>query len=76
MHPPKTTKQVHAILGIIGYYRKLIKDFAKMGKQLSLLTHQRAKFKWMTVHHTAFLMLKNAVTQAPILCYPDPANDT
>ena len=24
------------------------------------------------VHHTAFLTLKNAVTQAPILCYPNP----
>ena len=23
-------------------------------------------------HHTAYLMLKEAVTQAPILCYPDP----
>ena len=27
----------------------------------------------MPVHHTAFLMLKDVVTWAPILCYPDPA---
>ena len=39
--------------------------------QLSLFTHQKAKYEWMPVHHTAFLTLKNAVTQAPILCYPD-----
>ena len=36
------------------------------------MTCQKAKFEWMPAHHTAFLMLKNAVTQAPILHYPDP----
>ena len=30
MHPPKTAKQ--ALLGHVGYYRKFIKDFAKMAK--------------------------------------------
>ena len=54
------------------YYGKFIKNFAKMAKPLSLLTHQKAKFEWTLVHHTAFLMLKESVTQAPILCYPDP----
>ena len=29
-------------------YRKFIKDFAKMIKPLTLLTHHRAKFKWTT----------------------------
>ena len=24
------------------------------------------------MHHTAFLHLKEAIVQAPILCYPDP----
>ena len=43
-----------------------------MAKPLTLLTHQKAKFEWTPVHHKAFLMLKESVTQAPILCYPDP----
>ena len=43
-----------------------------MAMPLTLLTHQKAKFEWTPTHHTAFLMLKDAVTQAPILCYPDP----
>ena len=29
MHPPKTLKQVCAFLGLVGYYRKCIKNFAK-----------------------------------------------
>ena len=73
MHPPKTTKQVHIFLGLIGYYRKFIKNFAKMTKPLTLWTHLKAKFEWTPAHYTSFLMLKDAVTQAHILCYPDPA---
>ena len=46
MHPPKTAKQVCTFLGLVGYYRKFIKNFAKMAKPLTLLTHQRAKFEW------------------------------
>ena len=43
-----------------------------MAKPLTLLTHQKAKFEWTPIPHTAFLMLKESVAQAPILCYLDP----
>ena len=29
MHPPKMLKQVHAFLGLVGYYRKFIKTLQK-----------------------------------------------
>ena len=29
MHPLTTPEQVHAFLGLVGYYRKFIKNFAK-----------------------------------------------
>ena len=38
IHPPKTAKQECTFLGLTGYYRKFIKDFAKMAKLLTLLT--------------------------------------
>ena len=38
MQPPTTPKQVRAILGLVGYYRKFIKGFAKIAKPLTLLT--------------------------------------
>ena len=72
MHPPETAKQVCAFLGHIRYYRKFIKNFAKMAKLLTLLTCQKAKFEWTPLHHTAFMMLKGSVTQAPFLLYLDP----
>ena len=71
MHPTKTARHVHAFLGLIGYYRKFIKNFAKIAKSLTLKTHQKAKFEWTPVHHTTFVTLKESVTQAHILCYPD-----
>ena len=37
MHPPMIPKQVHAFLGIVGYYWKFIKNFAKIAKPLTLL---------------------------------------
>ena len=58
-------------LGLAGYYRKFIKDFAKMVKPLTLLTYHKTKFEWTPTHHTAFMMLKAAIIQAPILCYSD-----
>ena len=38
MQPPMTPKQVRAFLGLVGYYRKFIKGFAKIAKPLTLLT--------------------------------------
>ena len=72
MNPPMTSKQVRAFLGLVGYYRKFIKGFAKVAKPLTLLTRQQVKFKWMPEHQAAFEHLKNAIVQAPILHYPNP----
>ena len=44
----------------------------KIAKPLTLLTCQQVKFNWTPAHHEAFLHLKESITQAPILCYPDP----
>ena len=46
MHPPRMPKQVHAFLGLVRYYRKFIKNFAKIAKPLTLLTRQQVKFDW------------------------------
>ena len=69
IHPPKTAKQVCTFLGLVGYYREFIKALTKIAKLLTSLTHHKAKFEWTPTHHTAFMMLKEAIIQAPILCY-------
>ena len=72
MQPLTTPKQFRAFLGLVGYYRKFIKGFAKITKPLTLLTRQQVKFEWTSVHHTAFLHLKEGIVQAPILNYCNP----
>ena len=71
MQSPTTPKQVRAFLVLVRYYRKFIKGFAKIAKPLTLLTRQQVKFDWTPEHHTAFLHLKEAIVQAPILHYPN-----
>ena len=73
MHPPKSAKWVCTFLGLVGYYRKFIKDFAKIAQPLTLLSCRKDKFEWTPTHHTAFMILKEAIIQATILHYPDPA---
>ena len=67
MQPPTTPMQVQAFLRLVRYYRKFIKKFAKIAKLLTLLTRQQVKFDRTPLHHTAFLTLKEAIIQAPIL---------
>ena len=77
MNPPTMPKQVRAFLGLVGYYRKFIKGFAKIAKPLTLLTRQQVKFDWTPEHQAAFIHLKDAIVQAPILHYtPTPTKLT
>ena len=70
MQPPTTPKHVHAFLGLVGYYRKFIKNFAK---PLIRLTRQQVKFDWTPEHQEAFTKLKDSIIQVLILCYPNPS---
>ena len=46
MYPPKMPKQVYVFLGLVGYYRKFIRNFAKIAKPSTLVTCYQVKFKW------------------------------
>ena len=45
MHPPVNPKQVRAFLRLVGYYRKFIRNFAKIVKPLTMLTLMDIKFE-------------------------------
>ena len=73
MHPPTSPKQVHAFLGLVGYYRMFIKNFTKITKPLTLITRHQVKFDWTPDHQEAFTKLKDSIIQVPILPYPSPS---
>lgn len=70
---PTTKKQVRAFLGLTGYYRKFIPNFADLASVLTDLTKKDSpnRIKWNDVCNTAFETLKSKLCSQPILRSPD-----
>ncbi|KAL4156031.1 hypothetical protein QTP88_000066 [Uroleucon formosanum] len=68
---PDNTKKIKSFLGLIGYYRKFIKDFSKKAKPLTNLLKQNQPFIWSDSCEDSFLFFKNILTNEPILQHPD-----
>lgn len=68
---PKTEKELRGFLGILGYYRKFIRDFAMIAKPLT-----KALRKGEAINHSkefvdSFERCRNILTGSDILQYPD-----
>ena len=68
---PTTTNNVRSFLGLAGYYRAFIKNFATIASPLTRLLKKNVPFHWDATHEYSFTVLKSALTQAPVLSFPD-----
>ena len=70
---PRTVKQVRSFLGMAGYYRKFIPNFASIAAPLSDLTRkgQPKVVNWGDSQEKAFTDLKRALSDYPVLRLPD-----
>ena len=68
---PTSTKDVQQFLGLAGYYRRFIKDFASIAKPLHWLTESGGKFEWTTGCQQAFDRLCQLLSQTPVLAHPN-----
>ncbi|CAB0030022.1 unnamed protein product, partial [Trichogramma brassicae] len=68
---PTNVKQIRQYLGTTGYYRRFIKDYARIASPLSNLTKKNKPFEWTEECETSFLTLKQHLCKAPILQFPD-----
>ena len=69
---PSSVRDVRAFLGLASFYRRFIRNFSRIARPLTDLTKDTASVEtWTTEHETAFLKLKAALVNAPILRLPD-----
>lgn len=70
---PSTKKQVRAFLGILGYYRRFVPQFATMAAPLTDLTKggKAVMVSWNPEAERAFQELKVALCNQPVLITPD-----
>ena len=67
----KDVKQVRSTLGILGYQRPFIKNFAAIARPLHNLTKKDVPFEWTQEYTNALKQLIQAVTSEPVLYQPD-----
>ena len=68
---PTSVQEVQQFLGFASYYRRFVRNFAEIAKPLHRLTERGREFVWTLECETAFATLKNRLSSAPILSFPD-----
>ena len=69
-HPiPDCLRSVRQFLGFVGYYRHFVPSFADLAEPLVALTGKNVPFVWRPACTTAFVNLRDALVQAPVLAF-------
>ena len=67
---PRDAKNLHSFLGLCGYYRRLISNFAQRERALRLVLRE-SEFKMTPEAIASFRDLQRALMSDPIICLPD-----
>jgi len=68
---PKSVAHIQSFIGTCSYYRKFVKDFAKISSPVTELLKKNTEWKWEDEQQKAFEQLKKALSTAPVLMTPD-----
>ncbi|XP_073221486.1 uncharacterized protein [Cicer arietinum] len=69
---PQTVTEIRSFLGLAGYYRRFIEDFAKIAAPLTQLTRKNHIYAWTEECERSFQMMKEKLTTSPVLVLPQP----
>ena len=68
---PKNIRELRGVLGLFSYYRRFIKDFSQRADPLYELLKKESNYEWTEKQQKAFEELKQKITTAPVVKYPD-----
>ncbi|TNV97478.1 hypothetical protein C5H24_12785, partial [Xylella fastidiosa] len=63
---PTSVFEIRSFLGLAGYYRRFIPEFATLAKPMTRLIQKNVKFEWNDKCEKVFQELKKRLTSAPI----------
>ena len=67
---PINLREVRSFVGLCCYYRRFVRDFAKISSPLHAMTKKGEIFRWTDACQEAFQRLKDTLVSAPILAMP------
>jgi len=68
---PKSVKDVQKFLWLANYYRRFVKDFAKIARLLHEMMRKEIKWSWGERQQKVFKELKERFMTEPVLVTPD-----
>ena len=68
---PNTVRDIRSFVGLAGYYRRHVPNFARLAQPLTNLTKKDLPFTWTEEQQKAFEGLKHILSTGPLLIYPD-----
>lgn len=75
---PKPVDQhtVRQFIGLASYFRRFIEGFSLIARPLTQLLKKDSKFQWQEAQENAFVTLRDALVQRPVLGFYDPTSET
>lgn len=68
---PRKTRDIKSFLGLVGYYRRFIQNFAEIAKPLTKQLRKEVRFKWDDNCQKAFEIFREKLISPPILQFPN-----
>ena len=70
---PSNVAEVRQILGLVGYYRRFLAQFAEVTEPLTRLLSPEVQWQWGKLQQGAFEKVKQLISSSPVLVIPDPS---
>ena len=68
---PADASQLKTFLGMAGYYRRFVPNFAEVASPLYKLLNKGVKYEWSDCCEQSFQQLRSHMATSPALAFPD-----